>query len=304
MRNRRLENGIRDPASGTKRRQIEDDAFTHQRDVVLLVPLVDFVGQDVVFDGTQFLSAQSPVLLRGRQLRTLFLSDVHEDHTLDLTSRAFEPALSIFTQDLVNAYFDNHQGVSSTNLPETDVGLFLAVLIFALEIDIYSLLARFLSVKEREEILTDEGVAIVVAVRSILINFLAPLGEPFLKPIQRTVVQDAGRGFDNNTRSGRIVLNINNVRVGQAPQEVVMVTDSELRDWNTALELEGQVVDSLRVQVIDRANVGPLQEFRETPLGIGIHGGCRSAANKSVWGREKALEGEDAGEVSGLVLSR
>lgn len=163
-----------------------------------------------------------------------------------------------------------------TNLPETNISLLFAIFVLTQEMEIYKrMLAHILIFVWGGEggLLTDQGLAVVMTTRAIRIDFLAPLVEPYLENIDRSVIQDAGRGFDNNMRSGRIVFHIDDVRVVLAPFEVFMVTDAELRDGNTTLEFVLEIVHSVRIQVIDGADFGPLQEFGEMLLGSRVHDG-------------------------------
>lgn len=107
---------------------------------------------------------------------------------------------------------------------------------------------------------------------STLVNLLTPLADPVPKSPQGSVMQDAGRGLDDNAFRRRIVLDIDKLRVILAPMTVVIGTDVKLGDGHTAFQFVREIANSLRVQVVNRMDVSPLEDFLEALLGGAIHG--------------------------------
>lgn len=94
------------------------------------------MSETVVADCAKFDAAQAPGSVRGGCWAwAVLFGDVHEDRAVGYASGSFEPAAAVFAEGFANADFDDYTGVFGTDLPQSNVSLFLAVVVLASEID-------------------------------------------------------------------------------------------------------------------------------------------------------------------------
>lgn len=105
----------------------------------------------------------------------------------------------------------------------------------------------------------------------VISQLLAPVAEPVPEHLEGSVVQNGGRGFDDDTLGEGIVFDIDDFRVIQTPQAVVFSVDVERGDGNTSFQFVRKIANRLSVQIIDGVDARPLEDFFKVLLVVGIH---------------------------------
>lgn len=92
----------------------------------------------------------------------------------------------------------------------------------------------------------------------VISQLLTPITEPVPEHFEGSVVQNGGRGFDDDTLGEGIVFDIDDFRVIQTPQAVVFSVNVERGDGNTTFQFIREIANRLSVQIIDGVDVGPV----------------------------------------------
>lgn len=92
----------------------------------------------------------------------------------------------------------------------------------------------------------------------VISQLLTPITEPVPEHLEGSVVQNGGRGFDDDTLGEGIVFDIDDFRVIQTPQAVVFSVNVERGDGNTTFQFIREIANRLSVQIIDGVDVGPV----------------------------------------------